>query len=178
MKLTIQSIVFVLTLILLPVASFSAPLDLPKSEVKKTIRLDLPKPSIKDTCPVCGMFVAKYPEWVGTVLYKDGHTHHFDGAKDLFKYLLDMPKWAPKDKAENIKSIGVTEYYELTLIDARKAFYVIGSDVLGPMGHELLPLATEDDAKEFMKDHKGKKIMRFDEVKMELLIKLDNGEFE
>lgn len=165
MKLTIQSIVFVLTLILLPITSFSAPLD-------------LPKPGIKDTCPVCGMFVAKYPEWVGTVLYKDGHTHHFDGAKDLFKYLLDMPKWAPKDKAENIKSIGVTEYYELTLIDARKAFYVIGSDVLGPMGHELLPLATEDDAKEFMKDHKGKKIMRFDEVKMELLIKLDNGEFE
>lgn len=165
MKLTIQSIVFVLTLILLPVTSFAAPLD-------------LPKPGIKDTCPVCGMFVAKYPEWVGTVLYKDGHTHHFDGAKDLFKYLLDMPKWAPKDKAENIKSIGVTEYYELKLIDARKAFYVIGSDVLGPMGHELLPLATEDDAKEFMKDHKGKKIMRFDEVKMELLIKLDNGEFE
>lgn len=140
--------------------------------------LNLPKPGIKDTCPVCGMFVAKYPEWVGTVLYKDNHAHHFDGAKDLFKYLLDMPKWAPKDKAENIKSIGVTEYYELTLIDAHKAFYVIGSDVLGPMGHDLLPLATEEDAKEFMKDHNGKRIMRFDEVKMELLIKLDNGEFE
>ena len=46
------------------------------------------------------------------------------------------------------------------------------------MGHELLPLATEEDAKEFMKDYKGKKIMRFDEVKMKLLIKLDNGEFE
>jgi len=140
--------------------------------------LELPKPGIKDTCPVCGMFVAKYPEWVGTVLYQDGHAHHFDGAKDLFKYLLDMPKWAPKDKAENIKSIGVTDYYELTLIDAREAFYVIGSDVLGPMGHELLPLATEEDAKEFLKDHKGKKIMRFDEVKMELLLKLDIGEFE
>ncbi|MEW8383487.1 MAG: nitrous oxide reductase accessory protein NosL, partial [Candidatus Thiodiazotropha taylori] len=49
---------------------------------------ELPNPGPKDTCPVCGMFVAKYPEWIGTVLYKDGHAHHFDGAKDLFKYLF------------------------------------------------------------------------------------------
>ena len=46
------------------------------------------------------------------------------------------------------------------------------------MEHEFLPLATEEAAKEFMKDYKGKKIMSFDEVKMKLLIKLDNGEFE
>ncbi|HIO96650.1 MAG TPA: nitrous oxide reductase accessory protein NosL [Leucothrix sp.] len=165
MKSITRPLFLFLILTFLPVISYSAPVD-------------LPKPGIKDTCPVCGMFVAKYPEWVGTVLYKDGHAHHFDGAKDLFKYLLDMPKWAPKHKAEDIKSIGVTEYYELTLIDAREAFYVIGSDVLGPMGHELLPLATKEDAEEFMKDHKGKRIMHFDEVKMELLLKLDNGEFE
>ncbi|HHH40277.1 MAG TPA: nitrous oxide reductase accessory protein NosL, partial [Sedimenticola sp.] len=57
--------------------------------------LALPKPGPRDTCPVCGMFVAKYPEWVATVLYRDGHAHHFDGAKDLFKYLHDMPRWAP-----------------------------------------------------------------------------------
>ena len=162
---TLSALVLSLALMLLPTISISGPVD-------------LPKPTEKDTCPVCGMFVAKYPEWVGTVLYKDGHAHHFDGAKDLFKYLLNMPKWAPKHRAEDIKSIGVTEYYELALIDARDAYYVIGSDVLGPMGHELIPLTTEDDAKEFMADHKGKKIMRFDEVKMKLLIKLDNGEFE
>ncbi|MES9854890.1 MAG: hypothetical protein ABW170_24045 [Candidatus Thiodiazotropha sp. L084R] len=22
------------------------------------------------------MFVAKYPEWIATVVYKDGHAHH------------------------------------------------------------------------------------------------------
>lgn len=168
-KLQSKAIILTLFLALLPSTSFSSP---------TAITVDLPKPGIKDTCPVCGMFVAKYPEWVGTVLYKDGHAHHFDGAKDLFKYLLDMPKWAPKDKAESIQSIGVTDYYELTLIDARKAYYVIGSDVLGPMGHELLPLATEEDAKEFLKDHKGKRIMRFEEVTMELLLNLDNGVFK
>jgi len=140
--------------------------------------LALPKPGIKDTCPVCGMFVAKYPEWVATVLYKDGHAHHFDGAKDLFKYLLDMPKWAPKDKPGNIQSIGVTDYYELKLIDAHQAFYVIGSDVLGPMGHELIPLASKEDADEFMSDHKGKRVLQFADIKMKLLTKLDKGEFK
>lgn len=140
--------------------------------------VDLPKPGPTDTCPVCGMFVAKYPEWVATVRYKNGHSHHFDGAKDLFKYLLDLHKWAPGHQAENIDSIGVTEYYGLTLIDAREAFYVIGSDVLGPMGHELIPLETKEDAEEFMSDHKGLSIIRFNQVADEMLIKLDNGIFE
>lgn len=140
--------------------------------------LNLPKPGIKDTCPVCGMFVAKYPEWVGTVLYKEGHAHHFDGAKDLFKYLHDLAKWAPGHQQENIVSIGVTEYYGLKLIDARNAYYVVGSDVLGPMGHELIPLETIDDAKEFLADHGGVRILRFDQVDAELPGQLDNGLFE
>jgi nitrous oxide reductase accessory protein NosL len=139
--------------------------------------LNLPNPGPKDTCPVCGMFVALYPEWIATVLYKDGHAHHFDGAKDLFKYLHDLPHWAPGHRLDDIQAIGVTEYYGLTRIDARSAWYVIGSDTLGPMGHELVPLATQADAEEFMKDHAGKRILRFDDVKMELLKDLDAGKF-
>ena len=139
--------------------------------------VETPKPALTDTCPVCGMFVSKYPAWLATVVYKDGHAHHFDGAKDLFKYLLDMPKWAPGHKAEDIEVIGVTEYYTMEMIDAKEAYYVIGSEVYGPMGHELIPLVSEEDAKEYMQDHKGVKIMRFDEVKYKLLINLDNGDF-
>ena len=140
--------------------------------------LELPKPGPRDTCPVCGMFVAKYPEWVATVLYKDGHAHHFDGAKDLFKYLADLGRWAPGHRREDIQSIGVTEYYSLSLIDAHSTWYVIGSDVLGPMGHELVPLETRADAEEFMRDHAGKRILRFDQVTPALLEGLDEGRFE
>jgi nitrous oxide reductase accessory protein NosL len=115
---------------------------------------------------------------VATVLYRDGHVHHFDGAKDLFKYLQDLPRWAPGHQAENIQAIGVTEYYGLTLIDAREAFFVIGSDVLGPMGHELVPLETQEDAQEFMLDHRGRAILRFDQVHSEMPANLDKGVFE
>ena len=137
-----------------------------------------PTPAADATCPVCGMFVTKYPDWLATLVYKDGHAHHFDGAKDLFKYLLELNKWAPGHRPEDIARIGVTEYYGLQRIDARQAYYVIGSDVLGPMGHELIPLQSAEDAAGFLQDHDGKRILRFDEVDLELLQKLDRGEFE
>ncbi|MET0090398.1 MAG: nitrous oxide reductase accessory protein NosL [Candidatus Thiodiazotropha sp.] len=140
--------------------------------------VDLPSPGPRDTCPVCGMFVAKYPEWVATAQYKDGHVHHFDGAKDLFKYLLDLGKWAPDHQLSEIETIGVTEYYGLQRIDARQAWYVIGSDVLGPMGHELIPLETQADAEEFLKDHQGVAILRYADVTLELLENLDHGVFK
>lgn len=137
----------------------------------------IPKPGAKDLCPVCGMLVSKYPNWVATVLYKDGHAHHFDGAKDMFKYLHDLPKYALGHRAEDIRIIAVTDFYNLEKIDARKALFVIGSDVLGPMGHELVPLVNEADAADFMKDHKGKRVLRFDQVSREIPAGLDDGRF-
>jgi nitrous oxide reductase accessory protein NosL len=139
--------------------------------------LVVPKPGPKDLCPVCGMLVSKYPNWVATVLYRDGHAHHFDGAKDMFKYLADLPKYAPRHRREDIKTIAVTDYFNLQKVDAKKAFYVIGSDVFGPMGHEFIPLATRSDAEDFLREHKGKKILRFDEVKPDLPARIDDGKF-
>jgi copper chaperone NosL len=121
----------------------------------------VPKPGPKDLCPVCGMLVSKYPNWVATVVYDDGHAHFFDGAKDMFKYLHALPKYAPGRQLGRIAAIWATDYYNLAKIDARKAYFVSGSDVLGPMGHELVPLATRADADEFLKEHKGTKLFRF-----------------
>ena len=112
-------------------------------------------------CPVCGMFVAKYPRWATEVVLDDSKELYFDGCKDMFKYLLSH-KVA-------IKDIFVTDYYNQNEIKAKKAYYVIGSDVLGPMGAELIPFALESDAKVFLKDHRGKKIVSFDEVTKEVM---------
>ncbi len=137
-----------------------------------------PDPAPRDLCPVCGMVVSKYPAWTATVVYRDGHAHHFDGAKDLFKYLFDVPRYARGHRAGDILRIGVTDYYQVKRIDARQAWFVIGSDVLGPMGHELIPLASRADAEEFLQDHQGRRILRFDEVRRDLPGKLDAGRFE
>ncbi len=81
-------------------------------------------------------------------------------------------------RSEDIARIGVTEYYGLKRLDARQAWFVIGSDVLGPMGHELIPLASRADAEEFLRDHRGRRILRFEEVQRELPGKLDAGQFD
>jgi len=137
----------------------------------------IPKPGPKDLCPVCGMLVAKYPNWIAVALYRDKHAHYFDGAKDMFKYLQSYAKYAPGHRKEDLAGLYVTEFYGLSKIDARRAFYVIGSDVLGPMGHEFVPLETRADAEEFLKDHKGRRIISFEQVTPDLVAKVDDGKF-
>jgi nitrous oxide reductase accessory protein NosL len=148
-----------------------------KPAVSPTPAGGVPKPGARDLCPVCGMLVSKYPHWVATITYKDGHAHHFDGAKDLFKFWFDPPRYAPGHRREDMLALWVTDFYDLRRIDARQAHFVIGSDVLGPMGHELVPLASADDAQAFLKEHKGKRVLRFDEVGAALPTKLDEGRF-
>ena len=121
-------------------------------------------PSGNITCPVCGMYVAKYPDWVAQIHFTDGPTIWFDGPKDMFKYLFDMKKYAQGRVKEDIVAIYVTEYYDTVPLAANKAWYVIGSDVYGPMGKELVPLATREDALTFLRDHKGTRVLRFEDV--------------
>jgi copper chaperone NosL len=141
------------------------------------VPLSVPRPGQMDLCPVCGMIVSKYPNWIATVAWKDGHAHHFDAARDLFKRLQALPKYAPKYQRKDIKLIVVTDFYNLQKIEAEKALYVIGSDVMGPMGPELVPLATTADAEDSLKDHKGKRILRYEDVTPEIISKADSGKF-
>lgn len=125
-----------------------------------------------DKCPVCGMFVAKYPDFLAKVLFEDGTYAVFDGNKDMFKYLLDIPRYNPAQQGR-VKDIQVTDYYGIFGVDGRKAWYVVGSDVYGPMGRELISFIREDDAREFARDHHGKNVLRFDDIDDEVVQSLD-----
>ena len=126
-------------------------------------------PKATDKCPVCGMFVTKYPDWVAQAIHRDGSYAVFDGAKDLFKYLFNLRTYAPGRTAADLVRLYVTDYYALTPVDAKLAYYVLGSDVLGPMGRELVPFAKEAEAREFLRDHQGKRLCRFGEVTAEVV---------
>ena len=122
------------------------------------------EPTAKDKCPVCGMFVAKYPDFLAQIIFKDGSYALFDGPKDFFKYYLEMKKYNPGKAEPDIEAVYMTDYYSLTPVDGRKAYYVIGSDIYGPMGKELIPFADKADAEQFMKDHQGKSVLNFQDV--------------
>jgi copper chaperone NosL len=134
-------------------------------------QIDVPK---KAKCPVCGMFVSKYPKWAAHI-EADGKNYYFDGVKDMMKfYIFDIDFPFNRNK---ISRIEVTDFYTLEAIDAKKAFYVIGSDVYGPMGNELIPFLSKEAAENFMHDHRGEKTILFNEITPELVMGLDGIEY-
>lgn len=122
------------------------------------------KPGPTDKCPVCGMLVEPYPNWWAAVVFTDNTRAFFDGPRDMFKYISNLKKFNPSKQEGDIAAVYVTDYYKVSQIDGRKAWYVTGSDVKGPMGPELVPFEKEADARAFLKDHKGKKVLTFESV--------------
>jgi copper chaperone NosL len=131
------------------------------------------KPTAKDKCPVCGMFVAGYPAFLAEIAFKDGFRAYFDGPKDMFRYYFEPEKYHPGRQTADIAAVYVTDYYSLEMIDGKHALYVSGSDVMGPMGSELIPVGGEPQARTFLEDHKGKALLRFNEVTLEIVNSLD-----
>ena len=121
-------------------------------------------------CPVCGMFVSKYPKWAASMKH-DGKRYYFDGVKDMMKYYIFDGDF-PYDRS-HISEMTVSDYYTLEEIHAKEVFYVLDADVFGPMGHELIPFKSEKSAKTFMMEHHGKKIVRFDEITDKMVMALD-----
>ncbi|WP_083928881.1 nitrous oxide reductase accessory protein NosL [Geopsychrobacter electrodiphilus] len=120
-----------------------------------------PKPDSKARCEVCGMFVAPYPQWVSVVEMTDGRHFYFDGPKDMFIYYKNLAKYQPGASYDQVASLYVTEYYTASLTSATGVFFVEGSNVPGPMGMELVPVAGRKTAEIFLKDHKGVKLLLF-----------------
>jgi len=125
------------------------------------------KPTGKERCPVCGMFTRIYPKWIAQIIFKDGSYELFDGPKDMLKYYLNMSEYTKNKTKEDIAEIFVSEYYSTKLLSVDEVFFIQGSDVLGPMGAEFVPVKGEKEAKEFMEDHGGKKMLRFEKITLQ-----------
>jgi nitrous oxide reductase accessory protein NosL len=130
-----------------------------------------------DRCPVCKMYLYRYQDWLAQIVYvKNSKTYKytFDGVKDMMKFYFNPKKYVKKefDKTD-IQNIYVTDFKSKDTINAKDAFYVIGSDVYGPMGDELIPFENKNEAEEFLKSHNVKKIIRFNEITLKLIRSLD-----
>ena len=129
----------------------------------------------KERCAVCGMLIASHPKWITQILFKGGIRYSFDGVKCLFRFYFNPQKYDKKRRKKDIKQILIRDYYTMKPIQSETSFFVVGSDVLGPMGHELIPFADKKSAKIFRLDHNAFRIFHFDEIKPALLDKLDKS---
>ncbi len=131
-------------------------------------------PPKKEKCFVCGMFVSMFADQNARIQFNDATQAVFCGAKCMFKYHLNVSKYNPSKTKNDVSVVSVKDRYSAVPVDGLKAFYVIWSDVYGPMGHEPIPFEKEEDAKKFLREHKGKKILGFKEITPSLIKSLDN----
>lgn len=112
-------------------------------------------------CAECGMFVDLAPRWVAGLPSGE----RFDAPRCLFRWSASHGRNAARDG-------WVTEYYSQSRRDVNNVVFVVGSDVIGPMGADLIPVVGGERATRFASDHGGR-IVRPADVDGALLRALD-----
>jgi nitrous oxide reductase accessory protein NosL len=109
-------------------------------------------------CAACGMRIAPDSHWQAGALAANGSPLAFDTAACLFRHRLS-PQGA------GLHGEWVTEYYGPAgrRTDARSVRYVQGSDLVGPMGPDLVPVEPAR-LETFRRDHHPRRDLGFDDV--------------
>jgi len=125
-----------------------------------------PRPTQKDRCPVCGMFVHKYPHWMAGYVFKDGTRAFHCSPKCFFHNLYHLDKYHPGRTRDDLALIWVTDYYTTKPVNARdpEMRFVAGSTLVGPMGWDVVPVKGAKKAETLKRDYFGEEILLLDEV--------------
>jgi nitrous oxide reductase accessory protein NosL len=125
----------------------------------------------RPSCPVCGMHADMNPEWMCTIEYKDGSQLQFDVPEHMLAFYVNPGEHKASDHQKdrnNIVRMTVIAYNTKSVIDARTAFYVIGSKVTTPMGKGVIPFKSRGEAEQFQA-HQGGRIVAFNEFTLALV---------
>lgn len=124
-----------------------------------------------DECHVCGMAITRFPGPKGEAIAgKEDQVRKFCSTKDMFSWVL-QPENVNRDHVLYVHDMAETDWEhpdDTALIDAREAWFVIGSERTGSMGPTLASFADQSDAEAFVENHGGE-VVAFNEVTMEHL---------
>ncbi len=135
----------------------------------------LPGPGKKDRCPVCGMFVYKYPKWAAGIIFKDKTRYFHCCPKCMLHNLNHIKKYQPGKERKDIATVWVTEYYSTQRMEADNVVFVIGTKLVGPMGLDLIPIKRREAADTFLKDYQGENILLLNEITPEVIERVRKG---
>jgi len=108
-------------------------------------------------CAHCGMRVDPSSSWRSGATATDGATLAFDAPKCMIRFVRS-------DRGRGAREPWVTEYYSGERRAADTLFYVLGSDVRGPMGEDLVPIEGRERAERFRADHHGERVLAWSEI--------------
>ncbi len=120
-------------------------------------------------CPVCGMFPARAPEWAAQAVFANGDTQFFDSPLTLFLFLQDVGRYAAGRDASEVAVSYVSDSVSGQWMPAAQAFYVHGSNALGPMRMGNLPAFASDAAAQRFASTRGGTVLRVAQITPDLL---------
>ena len=130
-----------------------------------------------DECHVCGMIISNFPGPKGQAYVRGTETAlKYCSTRDLFSELL-QPEMKSAARKIYVHDMGATDWQrpaDAAFIDGRTAWYVAGHELRGAMGPTLAAFAQRTDAERFAAEHGGR-LVRFNEITLELLATLENG---
>lgn len=115
----------------------------------------------KEYCPNCAMHLPKFYKTSHAIKFKDGTYRQYCS---LHCIVDEIEMGFLRDKKSNIDQFLVVDVTSLKMVDAKKVFYVIGSNKPGTMTtNSQYAFANKKDASKFSKQNGGK-IYSFDEA--------------
>ncbi|MDJ0764077.1 MAG: nitrous oxide reductase accessory protein NosL [Myxococcota bacterium] len=108
-----------------------------------------------DQCPVCAMKPKHHSKFACAIELTDGRTFYFCGTGCMLRSYLHPKVYLGAGK-DSIARVRVKDYFDGRQMDGRKAVWIAGSDVVGPMGLAFVPLRNDADARIFQQRHGGK----------------------
>lgn len=120
-------------------------------------------------CSLDGMVLADFPGPKGQIHYANGEPDFFCDTFELFSIYL-QPEQKKRITAVYTQDMGKTDWEKPQghWIDAKKAFYVLGSRKTGSMGPTLASFALQGDAEAFARNNGGQ-VLRFDQVTLDMV---------
>jgi copper chaperone NosL len=119
-------------------------------------------------CALDGMLLKDYPGPKAQIHYAEGPPEFYCDTVEMFAMLL-APESARRVRAVYTQDMGQTEWKQPHghWIDARAAFYVRGSKLMGSMGPTFAAFARREDAEAFARTHGGT-VLRFADVTVDM----------
>jgi hypothetical protein len=117
----------------------------------------------EERCRHCGMKIDRASPWTSELLLNDGATAFYDTPR------CALTSWRKKQVSAN--GMRVREYYDAKgpMRDASTLRFVVGGDVVGPMGPDFVPVEPSRVTK-FIQDHGADRAYTVDEISPEVLL--------
>ena len=170
-------VVLVILLSMVTACATSGEKTAKKSPAVETAQATMPEPMVipeNTTCGKCGMYPARYPQWQSQIIFTDGMMTPFDGCKCMFNFMNGMENFDEAHSRNDVAVAWVKDFNSGKWINAEGAYYVVGSQKMGPMGKELIPFTDHMEATQFQKEQGGT-MMKYADITPEILKSLMGG---